>query len=94
MMLAGRLPEMAISLDEANRLAVAFCNYARHSNTVISQKNVDLIALIGAVGMIEGTRLFAVISRKRRERQMQAVPMGAVPGFVPSGGAATDAWVN
>ena len=80
MMLAQKLPEMAISPDEANQLAVALANYLRHSNAVVSQKTIDTLILVGAIGMIEGTRVMAIMGRKRAEK---AGHVAAGPNVVP-----------
>ena len=72
MMLASKLPEMMLSQKEADELALAICNYLRHSGGAVSQRNLDLMALIAALLMIEGTRLVAVVTRTKREKRVQA----------------------
>lgn len=80
MMLSMRMPEMAISDAEADQLSEAMVNYYRHSNTVVSQKTMDLMALCYVVAMVEGTRLIAVVNRtkhdaaQRKAQQSEAVP--------------------
>lgn len=83
MVVANKVPEFAISQDEANRLALAICNYARHSKLNISPQKADLMMLIGVVLMIEGPRAVAAVQRKKREKAAyEATQAGAVPSFV------------
>lgn len=83
MIAANKFPEMAVSEEEAKELSEAICNYLRHSNTVVSQKTKDLMVLVYAFAMIEGTRLIAVVNRKRHEAEMQKNSRkGAVPNVV------------
>lgn len=84
MMLAMRMPEMAITEAEAEQLSEAMVNYYRHSNTVVSQKTMDLIALLYVVAMVEGTRLFAVLNRTRSEAAAKKSQMrNGAPNVVP-----------
>ena len=71
MLLASKAPEMMISESEARQLAVAICNYLRHTSVAMSQKHIDLAALVSAVAMIEGTRFMAIATRARHEKASQ-----------------------
>lgn len=84
MMLAMRMPEMAITEQEAEQLSEAMVNYYRHSNTVVSQKTMDLMALLYVVAMVEGTRLFAVLNRTRSEAAAKkSQQRNGAPNVVP-----------
>ena len=83
MMLGSKMPEMIISQQEADQLAVAICNYLRHQNAVVSQKNLDLMALVAALLMVEGTRVVAIASRNKREKKAKVSASGGVSNIAP-----------
>lgn len=83
MIAANKFPEMQISEAEAKELSEAICNYLRHSNAAMSPKTKDMMVLIYAFAMIEGTRMIAVINRKRYEAELEKnARKGAVPNVV------------
>jgi len=87
MVAAARFPEMAMGEEEAFRLAVAICDYLKHSSIAVSAKNRDLMALLFALVMIEGTRVMAIGARLKQEAaQRKAQRHGAVPNVVPMAG--------
>ena len=71
MLLASKAPEMMISESEAKQLSVSVCNYLRHTSVAMSQKHIDLAALVSALLMIEGTRFMAIANRARFEKAAQ-----------------------
>ena len=89
MMLAHKVPEMMISLDEASQLATVIANYLRHTSVAMSQKHIDLAALVSAVVMIEGTRFVAIANRARAEKAAQKASGAGVSNVVPM---APNAW--
>lgn len=82
MMLAHKVPEMMISPDEAAQLSTVIVNYLRHTSVAMSQKHIDLAALVSAIVMIEGTRLFAVANRTRAEKAAQKAAGAGVSNVV------------
>jgi predicted ATPase len=81
MTLATKVPEFAITEGEAEELAQKIANYARHSNVAVKQQTIDLVLLIGAVAMIEGTRVVAAATRIARERRASKMADN-LPGVV------------
>lgn len=63
-MLARAIPEFAISPDDAHTLAVAICNYARHTDYRMDPRTRDLGALILTLCMIEGPRIVRASTRR------------------------------
>jgi hypothetical protein len=82
MMAAHKVPEMMISPDEAAQLATTMCNYLRHTSVAMSQKHIDLAALISAVVMIEGTRVVAIANRSRAAKNSAKAARAGVGNVV------------
>lgn len=82
MLLASKAPEMMISEAEASQLAHALVNYLRHTSVSMSQKHIDLAALVSAVLMIEGTRFMAIANRARAEKASQKAAGAGVSNVV------------
>lgn len=76
MILANKAPEFAITQEEADQLAVAVCNYLRHTKVKVDEKTRDFGALILCLGMVEGTRLIAMLQRIAAERAAKKSPSG------------------
>lgn len=95
-MLAGivRVEELQLSMPESEQLAVAMTTVSQFYNVEVAEKTMAWINLAMVGGMIYGTRLVAIRSRRiaeRRERREQqpeqkapeygGVPDGYMPGF-------------
>lgn len=80
-MLAGmtRTPEFALDQKEAKSVAEALANVSRHYDVSVSAKALDWTNLIMALGMVYGTRVFAIRNRRMNERAERAKPVGPAP---------------
>lgn len=87
--LARIAPEFAIDAQEAMALAKAIANYARHSGYTLDPRTRDLIALIGTICMIEGTRVIRVTTRRQSQRA-QARAMAEAEKRQPTGGTVVE----
>jgi hypothetical protein len=68
MMLAAKLgPEFMMTEPEAVQLSTAICNYLQHTKIKVNPKTEALMAMLGTVAMIEGTRIMAFTQRKAAE---------------------------
>ena len=68
MMMATKLgPEFAMSEPEAVQLSTSICNYLQHTKIKVDPKTEALVAMLGTVAMIEGTRIMAFANRKAAE---------------------------
>jgi len=76
MILANKAPEFAITQEEADQLAVAICNYLRHTKVKVDPKTRDFGALILCVAMVEGSRVIALLQRVAAERAASKKPVG------------------
>jgi hypothetical protein len=74
MMAASRFPEMAMDQQEANVLALSMTNYLKHTKVKVDPKTQALVAMVGTIGMVEGTRVMAIVSRKAQEAKAARVP--------------------
>ncbi len=87
MVAATRFPRMAMTEPEARELSGAIVGYLRHTKLRASQKTADLLIMLQAVAMIEGTRVLAELRAQAAERAaraaMQAAP-NAGPRVVPA----------
>lgn len=73
-------PELKLDADEAKLLAKATADVASFYGTVVSAKAMAWTNLVQCVGMIYGTRLFAIRNRRRDEalrRPARAAPQNA-----------------
>ena len=88
MILAQKIPEMAMTIGEAEQLSTAVCNYLAHTKAKLDPKTEALMALIGVVAVVEGTRIIAVAGRKGRElkaaKMMQAEQTTVYPAVNPN----------
>lgn len=72
------IPEIVIDQSEADSIAKAANNVARHYNVETTQKTLDWVSLFGALGMVYGTRFGAFMLRKRQEKMEQQRPAATV----------------
>lgn len=81
MMLAkiAKVPEIALDEDEAQKLANATANVARHYNIAVSQKTLDWTNFATAICGIYGTRLIAIANKKRQEANARPIHTGMKP---------------
>lgn len=68
----AQTPEMAIDKMEANTLAIGIANVARHYDMGATQKSLDWANLISVVGMVYGTRIYAIRARVAQEKAKNA----------------------
>lgn len=61
-------PEWAIDNEEAKLIANTSANVSRHYGAEMTQKAMDWTNLLAALGMVYGTRVFAIRTRKADER--------------------------
>lgn len=90
-MLAGitKVPEIALTQDEAKQIAVATGNVARHYDLRQTQKQMDWAALLVSLGTIYGGKVFLAYNRVRAENASNVnTPRQAPPTDVGVGGAA------
>jgi hypothetical protein len=71
MMVASKMPEMAMTEEEAVAESTAICNYLKHTKIKIDPKTEAFYTMLTTIGMIEGTRLIAFARRKAAERASQ-----------------------
>jgi len=71
--------ELAIDPAEANQLATAMSNVSRHYDIAATQKSMDWANLLMCVGMVYGTRIYAIRAKRppRPTRQQPAPAPGA-----------------
>jgi len=55
------IPDLAITQEEARELAEATANVARHYEAVLTDKQIDISALITVIFAVYGQKIFAVI---------------------------------
>lgn len=77
-------PEFLMEESEAAQESDAIKFWAETEGKVVDPKTMARLNLIGTIGFIEGTRIFAILTRLRdekKERAKQAPPVaGAAPG--------------
>lgn len=61
--------ELALDKTESKMLAEGVANVARHYDLGATQKSIDWANLIQCVGLIYGTRIYAIRSRVQKERR-------------------------
>jgi hypothetical protein len=100
MMVSRVIPEFAINEDQARALAVAVCNYLRHTKIKVDPKTRDLWALVWCVCMVEGPCVFMFLQRISHEAQarkanqaMRDSASGKIVPITPPGAPGTgDLW--
>ena len=65
-------PELALTNEEGEAFMKACQNVMRHYSVHTTQKTIDWISLFGVAGGIYGTRVAAIIVRKRGEADPNA----------------------
>ena len=80
-MLAGltSVKELSIDKTEANALATSIANVSRHYDIVATQKTMDWSNLFMALGMVYGTRLYAIRERRKARRDTAPQPVERAP---------------
>lgn len=93
-MLAGitRTSEFALDKAEAKQLAEGISNVSRHYDIAATQKSMDWTNLLMLLGMIYGTRIYAVRARraaakKDTPRQASSADNVIIPGVGTFSGA-------
>jgi hypothetical protein len=84
-----KTPEFALEMAEANSLATAIANVARHYDVGATQKTLDWTNLVSTMTVIYGTRIFAARNRLGRERAQsspEAASHAAGGVVIPIGG--------
>lgn len=76
-MLAGltSVKELSIDKAEANALATSIANVSRHYDIVATQKTMDWSNLFMALGMVYGTRMYAIRARRQQARRSAPQPV-------------------
>lgn len=65
----AKTPELILDKDEAKQLAEGIANVSRHYDLETTQKGMDWGNLIMVVGMIYGTRIFAIRAKKASSKK-------------------------
>lgn len=60
-----KVPEIGITKEEADKLAKASANVARHYDVSATQKTLDWTNLAMAIAMVYGTRIMAINFRRK-----------------------------
>ena len=81
----AKTPELALDETEAKQLAEAATNVARHYNIEAGAKAIDWSNLMIAMGMIYGTRIAAVMNKKKGEAKGPPMQGNVVFPFGSSG---------
>jgi hypothetical protein len=88
-MIAGvtHQPMWNLSEEEAEKIANACGNVARHYDIGQTQKSIDIAALAGTLGMVYAPRVGMTIfgAKKQAESRQQEAPTILRPGNGPNG---------
>lgn len=89
---ALKTPELALTEGEAQSMASAVANVARHYPTQIDPRVLDWSNLIMCLGMAYGPRLYNIRERQEQERRQRraSVPQGATGVQTPTPQAANN----
>lgn len=65
-LMASKVPEMAMTSDEAERVSSAYVNFCDHHDIpILSAKRLSEVELISMLWMVYGTRVIAIRSRMK-----------------------------
>jgi hypothetical protein len=93
MMLAQKWPRMAMTETEAMQLSSAIVGYLKHTKLRASAKTTDMLVMLQALVLIEGTRVLAELRAQSAERaaastQYRASPTPRVVPMTPEAASA------
>jgi hypothetical protein len=71
---AVNVPELELDQSEADRLAKALGDIAKHHPTVINPRVADYVHLATALGVVYGPRVMAIRHRRAKEKQRASWP--------------------
>lgn len=74
-LMAAKVPEMALEMDEAERVSKAYINFCEyHDIPILSAKRMSEIELISMLWMVYGTRIIAIRNRMKVEKAKNVTP--------------------
>lgn len=70
-----KTPELALDKEEAKQVATAVANVSRHYDVQASEKAMDWTNLFMALGMVYGTRLYAIRAKRSQIAASKPTPV-------------------